>query len=198
VKALPVATVVLCLLALPALLVYVSIGRGYLDTTADITALRIDVVELRPVDDPRRNNPGPDVVLRVFGVGQSDLRFAEVNFDLLWQGQRVVTVASFPNASIPRNSSLTVTVPSNLDPAHAADTRALIAAGERRFQVSGNARIGLPNSDASVWLTLSGQVRATAAADNELWKVVGAPGNLLVNRQHLSRRVPAFANREGS
>ena len=176
--ALRVATVFLCLLALPALFIFASIGRGYLDTTADITALRIEVIELRPVDDPVRSFPGPDVVLRVFGVKQSALRFAEVNFDLTWQGERVATVANFPNVSIPRNGTLTVTVPSNLNPDHAAETKALLAAGERGFAVVGNARIGLPNSEASVWLTLRGQVRAAGSVDNGRWTVDRLPGEL--------------------
>lgn len=181
--ALRVATVVLCLLALPAIFVFASIGQGYLQTTADITALRIEVVELREVEDPGRSFPGPDVVLRVFGVEQTELRFAEVNFDLIWQGNKIATVANFPNASIPRNSSLSVTVPSNLQPERAAETKALIASGERGFSVVGNARIGLPNSDASVWLTLRGHVRAAVAGDSRLWNVDRGQRGSIANRQ---------------
>ena len=192
--ALRIATVILCLLALPALFVFVSIGRGYLDTTADITALRIEVVELRPVVDPGRSFPGPEIVLRVFGVAESNLRFAEVNFDLIWQGERVVNVSNFPNASIPRNGSLTVTVPSNLNPDHAAETQALIDSGERGFFIVGNARIGLPNSDASVWLTLSGPVHATASVDSGWW-TVGGRLPILVNAFVI--RHSSFVIREG-
>jgi len=176
VTALRIATIFLCLLALPALFALAGIARGYLDTTADITALRIDVVDLRPVVDPGRSFPGPDIDVRVYGVSQSTLRFAEVNFNLLWQGQSVMVVASFPNLTIPRNGSLLITVPSNLEPARAAETQALLAAGERGFQVEGNARIGLPNSDASVWLTLNGQVRAAIPVDSGRWTVAGGFG----------------------
>jgi hypothetical protein len=186
--ALRIATVMLCLLALPALFIFISIGRGYLATTADITALRIEVVEIRPFTDPARPLAGPEIVLRVYGVAQSNLRFAEVNFDLLWQGQRVATVAAFPSASIPRNGNLLVPVFSNLDPDHTAETKALIDAGERGFFVVGNARIGLPNSDASVWLTLSGQVRAVAAFVHS--------GRLTVDRK-ASVRGRQFVDREG-
>jgi hypothetical protein len=197
VTALRIATVTLCLLALPALFALAGIARGYLRTTADVTALRIDVVDLRSIVDPGRRFPGPDIDVRVYGVSQSTLRFAEVNFNLLWQGQVVAVVASFPNLTIPRNGSLLITVPSNLEPARAAETQALISAGERRFQVEGNARIGLPNSDASVWLTLYGQVRAAVPVDGGRWMVDGGSGAQFVSRQHPLRRQPAFVTREG-
>jgi hypothetical protein len=160
VKALPIVAIIFCVLALPSLAVLATTGRGYLDTTADIAALRIEIVELRPSSDPTRPLSGPDITLRVYGVTEVGLTFEEVNFDLLWQDRRVATVATFPRLAIPRNSSLVVTVSSNLDADRADATRALIAGGERGFAIDGNARIGLPNSGGSVWLTLRGQVSA--------------------------------------
>lgn len=163
-KALGIVTLALCLLAAPALAALVATARGYLDTTADIAALRIEIVDLVPSTDAARSYPGPDITLRVFGVAQTALTFEEVNFDLLWQGQRVATVAAFPRLSIPRGGSLTVKVLSNLAPAYADATRALLDTGERRLLVQGNARIGLPNSATSVWLALNGRVRAGGPA----------------------------------
>ncbi len=161
-KALSLVTILLCLLALPALTAAVITARSYLATTDDIAALRIEIVSIQLTSDTSRTLSGPDITLRVYGVAQSNITFAEVNFDLLWQGQRMATVATFPRVPIPRNSSLTVTVMSNLDPARADAARALLASGERGFLIEGNARVGLPNSDASVWLTLRGQVRAAS------------------------------------
>ena len=163
-KTLGIVTLALCLLAVPAVVALVATARGYLDTTADIAALRIEIVDLVPSADTARSYPGPDITLRVFGVAQTALTFEEVNFDLLWQGQRVATVAAFPRLSIPRGGSLTVKVFSNLAPAYADATRALLDTGERRFLIQGNARIGLPNSATSVWLALNGQVRAGGPA----------------------------------
>jgi hypothetical protein len=175
VTALRIVTVIVCLLVFPAAFLLVGTARGYLDTTADITALRIEVMEIRPINDPARALAGPEIVLRVYGVEQTSLRFAEVNFDLFWQGQRVLTVANFPNVPIPRNSSLSVTVASSLDSARATETKALIAAGERGFTIEGNARIGLPNSDASVWLTLRGRIGAAGAGGRGPWTVDRGP-----------------------
>jgi hypothetical protein len=175
VSALRVVTVLLCLLTLPAIIVLAGVARGYLDTTADIASVRVEVAEIRPLADPGRALAGPDIVLRVSGVAQSDLRFAEVNLDLYWQGRRVISASAFPNASIPRGGSLVVTVPSNLEPANADETRALIQAGERGFQVEGNARVGLPNSEVSVWLSLRGQVRAAVPLDPARWVLSSGP-----------------------
>lgn len=163
-RALGVVTALLVLLAVPAGVGLVGLARGYLETTSDVAALRVEVAGLRAVDDPARAFAGPDVTLRVYGVARSSLTFAEVNFDLLWQGRRVATVAAFPRQPIPRNGNLAVTVPSNLDPNRAAEARALFAAGTRPIAIEGNARIGLPNSDASVWLTLRGDLRASVGA----------------------------------
>ena len=159
-KALAIVALIFSVLAVPSLLVLATTARGYLDTTADIASLRIEVVELRPSTDTTRPLSGPDITLRIYGVTEVGLTFEEVNFDLLWQNQRIATVATFPRLAIPRNSSLVVTVSSNLDADRADATRALIAGGERDFAIDGNARIGLPNSDGSVWLTLRGQVSA--------------------------------------
>lgn len=157
-KAPAIVALIFSVLAVPSLLVLATTARGYLDTTADIASLRIEVVELRPSTDTTRPLSGPDITLRVYGVSEVGLTFEEVNFDLLWQDQRIATVAAFPRLAIPRNSSLVVTVSSNLDADRAEATRDLIAGGERDFAIDGNARIGLPNSDGSVWLTLRGEV----------------------------------------
>lgn len=164
-KVLGIVALALCLLALPSIVALIGTARGYLDTTADIAAIRVEIVDLVPSTDTTRAFPGPDATLRVYGVAQTDLTFEEVNFDLIWQGQRVATVAAFPKQSIPRGGSLTVSVPSYLAPAYAEATRALLAAGERRFLVQGNARVGLPNGTTSVWLSLNGQVRSAVPAD---------------------------------
>lgn len=155
-----IVALIFAVLAVPALAVLVGTGREYLATTADVAAIRVEIVELRLSNDTTRTFAGPDIVLRVSGVAQTSLTFEEVNFDLRWQGERLAIVSSFPRLNIPRNGSLTVTVNSNLDPNRAEDARAQLASGGRAFVVAGNARIGLPNGAGSVWLTLQGQVRA--------------------------------------
>ena len=190
-KALSLVAILLGLLALPALLALVGTARGYLATTADIAALRIEIVDLLPIADPTRSLSGPDITLRVYGVAQSSITLAEVNFDLFWQGQRVATVATFPKLPIPRDGSLTLSVMSNLDPARADATRALLASGERNFLIDGNARIALPNSDASVWLTLRGKVRA--AAPIWPWAVCRVPWDATLSRPNRQSSTPAPA-----
>jgi hypothetical protein len=189
VKALAIVALIFSVLAVPSLLVLATTARGYLETTADIASLRIEIVELRPSNDPTRPLSGPEITLRVYGVSEVGLTFEEVNFDLLWQNQRIATVAAFPRLAIPRNSSLVVTVSSNLDADRADATRELIAGGERDFAIDGNARIGLPNSDGSVWLTLRGQVSASQSP--AAVTIRGTQAHVLP-----TRRWPPFVSRE--
>jgi hypothetical protein len=166
-KSLAIVAVVLGLLVVPAGVALAGTGRAYLTTTRDVATLRFAVVGFQPASPVaggyRRVNPGPDVTLRLFGVEQTELVLAEVNFDLEWQGARFARASQLVNVPIPRGAETTVTVETNLEPEHADEARALFARGDASLALIGQARLQLPHGGDGVWLNLRGTVRATTA-----------------------------------
>src|SRR4051794_14419952 len=159
--------VVLGLLIVPAGIALAATGGTYLTTTRDVATLRFAVVGFQPASSVaggyQRANPGPNVTLRLFGVEQTELVLAEVNFDLEWQGARFARASQLVNVPIPRGVETTVTVETNLEMEHADEARALFARGDASLTLSGQARLQMPHGGDGVWLTLRGTVRATTA-----------------------------------
>jgi hypothetical protein len=168
VRLLTIATVILCLLLVPAGLALAATTRDYLATTRDIATLRFEIVELRQAPEPvsgyRRAFPGPNVTVRLYGVERTFLTLAELNFDLTWQGTRLATASALPNVAIPRGAATTVTVETNLDAARADEARARLATPGPGLAIEGSARLRLPNATEGIWVTLRGPIRPVVTA----------------------------------